>query len=108
MIFLFLFCRKLLTEAKLGPKSSYSELEKRHGKDDRFRGVEKSRDRESLFNEFVLELRKKEKEERAERAKRARKDFFALLRENSSSIDRHSHWSDVKKQVHEMPVHAGC
>ncbi len=67
--------------------------------------MEKSRDRESLFNEFVLELRKKEKEERAERAKRARKDFFALLRENSSSIDRHSHWSDVKKQVHEMPVY---
>lgn len=85
--------RKLLAEVILDSKSSFSEFEKRHGRDIRFRGVDKCGHRESLFSSFVLELEKKE------RAKRIKTEFFALLKENPPNIDRHSRWSHVKKQV---------
>ena len=45
-------------------RSTFADFCHRHGKDDRFRGMEKSRERESLFNEFIIEVRRKEKEER--------------------------------------------
>ncbi len=56
--------RRLLTDAKLGPKSSYGDFSNKHGKDERFKGVEKSRDRESLFNEYVMEVSARERENR--------------------------------------------
>ena len=34
----------------------------KYGKDDRFKGIEKMKDRENLFVEFMVELKKKEKE----------------------------------------------
>lgn len=34
----------------------------KYGKDDRFKGIEKMKDRENLFTEFMAELKKKEKE----------------------------------------------
>merc|ERR1711994_1180199 len=55
------------------------------------------RERESLFNEHLSELRRKEKEDRIAREKLIRKEFFAMLKERSDIVDRHSHWSDVKK-----------
>lgn len=33
-------------------------------KDERFRGIEKMRERESLFNEFIVEVRRRENEEK--------------------------------------------
>jgi transcription elongation regulator 1 len=57
----------LLVEAKLTGKSSYREFDKKWGKDARFKAVEKSRDRESMFDDFIDEQRKKEKAEKTER-----------------------------------------
>merc|ERR1711953_624392 len=57
-----------------------------------------SRDRESLFNEFQSEIRKKERDEKEERRKVAKKDFKSLMKE-TESIDRHSHWADIKKTI---------
>ena len=34
----------------------------KYGKDERFKGIEKMKDREALFVEFLAELKKKEKE----------------------------------------------
>merc|ERR1712088_449054 len=42
--------------------------------------------------------RKKEKEDRIAKEKQTRKEFFAMLKE-STGVDRHSHWSDVKKTL---------
>merc|ERR1712173_244903 len=89
--------RKLLDDAKLTSKSGFSDFANKYGKDERFKGVEKMRDRESHFNEYLSELRKKEKEERIAREKLIRKEFFAMLKERSDVVDRHAHWSDVKK-----------
>lgn len=45
-------------------RSSFSDFAQKHGRDERFKNVEKMRERESLFNEYLLEVRKKEKEEK--------------------------------------------
>ena len=58
------FC-KLLEEAGLNGKSSFSDFAAKYSKDDRFRNIEKMRERESLFDEFLLEVRRREKEEKA-------------------------------------------
>lgn len=46
-------------------RTSYSEFSSKNSKDERYKNIEKSREREGLFNEFMVELRKLEKEEKA-------------------------------------------
>ena len=46
--------RELLEESELNSKSSFSEFTKENGKDPRFKAVEKSRDREDLFKDFLV------------------------------------------------------
>jgi transcription elongation regulator 1 len=43
---------------------SYNEFSQKFSRDERFRTVEKSRDRESYFSEFISELKKKERDVR--------------------------------------------
>ena len=90
--------KKILEEAKLSSKSGFGDFVNKYSKDERFKGVEKMRERESLFNEYIGDLRKKEKEDRIAKEKQTRKEFFAMLKE-STGVDRHSHWSDVKKTL---------
>lgn len=66
--------RKLLEEAGLNGKSSFSDFAAKYSKDDRFRNIEKMRERESLFDEFLLEVRRREKEEKA-----AKREQVSLL-----------------------------
>ena len=40
------------------PRSSFSEFAARHGKDERFKAVEKMREREQMFTDFLGELKK--------------------------------------------------
>merc|ERR1712142_436086 len=92
--------RILCEEVGVGGRTSWSEFSRENGKDERFKAIDKSRDRESLFNEYQMEVRKKEKEEKEEKRKQIKKDFKALLRE-TEGIDRHSYWSDIKKLIGE-------
>merc|ERR1712173_215474 len=87
-------------EVGVGGRTSWSEFSRENGKDERFKAIDKSGDRESLFNEYQMEVRKKEKEEKEEKRKQIKKDFKALLRE-TEGIDRHSYWSDIKKLIGE-------
>lgn len=48
-------------------RSSFSDFAQKHGKDERFKGIEKTRDRESLFNEYLLEVRRREKDEKLQK-----------------------------------------
>ena len=57
--------RKLLEEAGLGSKSSFGEFAQTYSRDERFKNIEKMRERETLFNDFMSDLRKKEREEKA-------------------------------------------
>ena len=46
-------------------RSTFSEFSTKYTKDDRYKAVEKLRDRETYFQDFIAEMRKKEKEEKA-------------------------------------------
>ncbi len=43
---------------------SYSELSQKYSRDERYKSVEKSRERESYFSEYIAELKKKERDVR--------------------------------------------
>ncbi|XP_065370145.1 transcription elongation regulator 1 [Calliphora vicina] len=90
--------RKLLEDAKLHGKSSFSDFCQRFGKDERYKAIEKVRERESLFNEYLLDVRRREKEEKQQKKEQIRKDFIEMLRERGDSLDRHCRWHDVKKK----------
>ncbi|MFH4974116.1 hypothetical protein AB6A40_000825 [Gnathostoma spinigerum] len=89
--------KALLEEAKLHGRSSFSSFASKWGKDSRFKGVEKMREKEDIFNEYVQELYKKEKEERKERKERIKRDFLAMLSEKN--ITKRSKWSSMKKAL---------
>ncbi|KAL1115966.1 hypothetical protein AAG570_005461 [Ranatra chinensis] len=94
--------RKLMQEANLHGKSSFNDFASKYAKDDRFKNIEKMRERESLFNEYILEVRKREKEEKVQKRDQIKKDFVTMLRE-TPEVDRHSRWSDIKKRLDADP-----
>lgn len=81
--------RKLLEEAGLNGKSSFSDFAAKYSKDDRFRNIEKMRERESLFDEFLLEVRRREKEEKA--AKREQVSLLSCYSEGGLGRGMHTH-----------------
>jgi len=91
--------QSLMDEANLTPKSSFSDFVARFAKDERFKAVEKQREREQFFQEFVGEMRKKEKEEKAKEKDKQRKDFLELLKDEKAGVDRNSRWTDVKQLI---------
>ncbi|GFO13671.1 transcription elongation regulator 1, partial [Plakobranchus ocellatus] len=94
--------RQLMEDSKLHGKSSFSDFAAKYGKDDRFKGIDKMRDRETMFVDFVAELRKKEKEEKSLLKEKLKIDFLKLLKE-TPGIERNSKWSDVKKKINSDP-----
>ncbi|XP_017130665.1 transcription elongation regulator 1 isoform X2 [Drosophila elegans] len=56
--------RSLMEEARLHGKSSFSEFSQKNAKEERYRAIEKVRERESLFNEYIVEVRRREKEDK--------------------------------------------
>lgn len=57
----FVFCR-----------SSFSDFASKYSKDERFKAIEKMRERESLFQDHLSELRKREKEEKQREREKVR------------------------------------
>lgn len=55
---------KLLEESKITSRTTFSSFTQKFGKDSRFRSIEKSRDRESYFNEFISDLTRRERDEK--------------------------------------------
>lgn len=90
--------RELLESAHLHPKCSFSEFAQKYGKDDKFKAIDKNKERESLFNEFIIEIRKREREEKIHQKEMIKKNFMEMLREKSD-ITRHSRWIDIKKKI---------
>ncbi|XP_045505950.1 transcription elongation regulator 1-like isoform X2 [Colias croceus] len=86
-----------MEEAKLHAKSSFTEFSTKYCRDERFRGIEKPREREACFNEHVAELRRRDKEEKERRRETAKTDFIQLLKDKN--VDRHSRWIEVKKKI---------
>ncbi|CAH8542811.1 unnamed protein product [Heterobilharzia americana] len=93
---------ELMDEAGLNSKSSFGDFAAKYSKDDRFKGIEKSRDREAMFQDYLVDLRKREKEDKHREKEKVKVDFFNMLKEQKS-INRYTHWTDVKRKVDSDP-----
>lgn len=56
--------KSLLAEAILGSRSTYDDFHNRYCKDPRFKAVDKTKDRELLFEDHLAYLRRRERDER--------------------------------------------
>jgi len=94
----------LLKEANVNLKTniSFSEFAARHAKDERFKAIEKTKDRESLFNDYLSDLRKIEKEEKYAEKEKLKKAYIAMLKE-MKSLHRNSSWTETKKLIENDP-----
>ncbi|XP_071488136.1 transcription elongation regulator 1-like [Diadema antillarum] len=101
--------KALMQAAKLTPKTTFSEFAQKHGKDSRFKSIEKMREREGLFNEFMLQVRRQAKEEGISKTEKMRKDFLAMLEEKSEELElsASSRWSKVKELLKSDPRYKG-
>uniref|UniRef100_A0AAR2L013 Transcription elongation regulator 1 n=1 Tax=Pygocentrus nattereri TaxID=42514 RepID=A0AAR2L013_PYGNA len=89
--------RKMMEEARLG----VSEFAAKHAKDSRFKAIEKMKDREAIFIEFMTSFRKKEKENSKNRGDKVKQDFFELLSDHH--VDGQQRWSKVKEKMETDP-----
>ncbi len=53
--------RDLCKEANVTQKSNFNDFSVKYSRDERFKAIEKSKERESLFNDYQSDLRKQEK-----------------------------------------------
>ncbi|KAG7492560.1 hypothetical protein MATL_G00016620 [Megalops atlanticus] len=56
--------RKLLEESKITSRSTFKEFSEKYGRDQRFKQVQKKKDQEHFFNQFINALKKRDKENR--------------------------------------------
>ncbi|XP_069052074.1 transcription elongation regulator 1 isoform X3 [Lepisosteus oculatus] len=89
--------RRMMEEAKLNPRTTFSEFATKHAKESRFKAIEKMKDREAIFIEFMTALRKKEKEDSKTRGEKVKHDFYELLSDHH--IDGQLRWSKVKDKL---------
>ncbi|XP_071949292.1 transcription elongation regulator 1-like [Antedon mediterranea] len=94
--------RALMEEAKLVPKSTFSDFAQKFGKDQRFKNIEKMREREGVFNEYMIEVRKQVKQQSQTKLEKLKADFVALL-EEQDDITNKSRWSKIKEYLNSDP-----
>ncbi|XP_061091529.1 transcription elongation regulator 1-like isoform X2 [Conger conger] len=89
--------RKMMEEAKISTRMTFSEFASKHGRDLRFKAIDKMKDREAIFTEFMTALRKKEKDDSKNRGEKVKLDFFELLSDHH--VDGQVRWSKVKERL---------
>lgn len=77
---------QLLEESNITSRTSFSTFMQKYGKDGRFRNIERSRDRESYFNEFISDLKRKERDEREKSREKVCYCIFKLCISNFESF----------------------
>ncbi|KAI4893720.1 hypothetical protein NFI96_012171, partial [Prochilodus magdalenae] len=93
--------RKMMEEARIGARTTFSEFAAKHAKDSRFKAIEKMKDREAIFIEFMTSLRKREKDNSKNRGEKVKQDFFELLSDHH--VDGQQRWSKVKEKMETDP-----
>uniref|UniRef100_A0AC35UHI0 WW domain-containing protein n=1 Tax=Rhabditophanes sp. KR3021 TaxID=114890 RepID=A0AC35UHI0_9BILA len=88
----------LLAEAELTSKSLFSSFAAKFCKDERYKKIEKSREREDMFNAFIKNLYQKEKDLKKQGKHDASESFVQLLK-TLTSLTKYSRWSSVKRQI---------
>ncbi|XP_034034009.1 transcription elongation regulator 1 isoform X3 [Thalassophryne amazonica] len=93
--------RRMMEEAKLTARTTFSEFAVKYGRDPRFKTIEKMKDREAIFIEFITAMRKREKEDSKSRGDKVKQDFFDLLSEQH--VEGGQRWSKVKERLETDP-----
>lgn len=89
--------RKMMEDAKLTIRTTFSEFAAKHAKDPRFKAIEKMKDREVMFIEFMTAFRKKDKEDSKNKVEKVKQDFFDLLSDHH--VDTTQRWTKVKDKL---------
>ncbi|XP_066501838.1 transcription elongation regulator 1 isoform X2 [Hoplias malabaricus] len=89
--------RKMMEDAKLNVRTTFSEFAAKHARDSRFKAIEKMKDREAMFTEFMIAFRKKDKEDSKSKGEKVKLDFFDLLSDHH--VDIQQRWSKVKDKL---------
>ncbi|XP_076835435.1 transcription elongation regulator 1 isoform X2 [Brachyhypopomus gauderio] len=89
--------KKMMEDARLNVRTTFSEFASKHARDPRFKNIEKMKDREALFTEFMTAFRKKEKEDSKNKGEKVKQDFFDLLSDHH--VDVQQRWSKVKDKL---------
>lgn len=89
--------RKMMEDARFHIRTTFSEFAAKHSKDPRFKAIEKMKDRETMFTEFMTALRKKDKEDSKNKVEKVKLDFFDLLSDHH--VDVSQRWSKVKDKL---------
>ncbi|XP_053504440.1 transcription elongation regulator 1 isoform X1 [Ictalurus furcatus] len=89
--------RKMMEDARLNVRTTFSEFASKHAKDPRFKAIDKMKDREAMFTEFMTAFRKREKEDSKNKGDKVKQDFFDLLSDHH--VDIQQRWSKVKDKL---------
>ncbi|GMH13579.1 hypothetical protein Nepgr_015420 [Nepenthes gracilis] len=91
--------RKMLEECDvLTSATKWSKIVSMFGDDERFKAVERARDREDLFDDYMAELEKKERAKAAEEHKRNVMEYRKFL-ESCDFIKASSQWRKVQDRL---------
>ncbi|XP_027887790.1 transcription elongation regulator 1 isoform X1 [Xiphophorus couchianus] len=93
--------RRMMEDSKLTPKTTFSEFAMKHGRDPRFKAIDKMKDREAIFIEFMTAMKKRDKEDSKTRGEKVRQDFFDLL--SDQHVEGNQRWSKVKERLETDP-----
>lgn len=111
--------KALLADANLSSRTTFDEFHEQYSKDPRYRALEKTKDREILFDDHLAYLRRKEREEKSHHnhqrrsnsrhrsssrgisRDRAENIFHALLVELVTDLDLS--WHDAKRIMRRSP-----
>uniref|UniRef100_A0A8C5HIV9 Transcription elongation regulator 1 n=1 Tax=Gouania willdenowi TaxID=441366 RepID=A0A8C5HIV9_GOUWI len=93
--------RRMMEESKLTPRTTFSEFAVKHSRDARFKTIEKMKDREAIFVEFMTAMKKREKEDSKSRGEKVKQDFYDLLSEQH--MEGNQRWSKVKERMETDP-----
>lgn len=97
------FLKDKFKEHSYSTRLTYAEFTKKHAGAEQFKLIEKAREREQLFHEFLDELKKKERDEKQKDKDKAKDNFLELLKENQKLFDRHSRFSEVRDRFRDDP-----
>ncbi|XP_061905164.1 transcription elongation regulator 1-like isoform X3 [Entelurus aequoreus] len=93
--------RRMMEEARLTARTTFSEFAVKHSRDPRFKSIDKMKDREAIFVEFMSALKKRDKEDSKSRGEKVRLDFFELL--SDQHVEGGQRWSKVKERMETDP-----
>jgi hypothetical protein len=69
------FKLKFFSKKTIFYRSSFTDFCSRYSRDERYRGIDKMRERENLFNDYLSDLRRREKDEKHQKKEQVRRNF---------------------------------